>query len=134
MTDDYINFTIVHRRCDGQPDFVYPSEGNLASCVIESIQVCRGMLSDAKIRSAFVSLAREFERSGPEPWYRNQGRNTGEAVNYYIDTVLAVFPVVYVDDSITTPSCLGGHPRRFWSFYFDPYHQSILLNGSVSQQ
>ena len=134
MTEDYIDFTIVHRRWDGQPDFVYPSDGNLASCVIESIQVCRAMLRDIKIRSAFVSLAREFDRSTPEPWYHNQYRNTAEAVNYYIDTVLAVFPIVYIDDSITTPSCLGGHPRRAWRFYFDPCNQSILLNGNVSQQ
>ena len=134
MIEDYIGFTIVHRRWDGQPDFVYPSEGILAYCVTKSIQVCREMLRDTKIRSAFVSLARELDRSTPEPWHRNQYKNTGEAVNDYIDTVLAVFPIVYVDDSITTPSCLGGHPRRAWSFYFDPCHQSILLNGIVSEQ
>ena len=133
MSEEATGFKIFHRRWDGQQDFVYPSEGNLASCVILSIHVCREMLRDIKIRSAFVSLAREFDRSVSEPWYYKQHRNIGEAVNYYIDRVLAVFPKVYVDDSINTPNCLGGHPRRaWWSFNFDPYDQSILLNGDVS--
>lgn len=132
MAQDYIDFTIVHRRWDGQPDSIYPSDGNLASCVRASIQVCREMLRNPKIKSAFVSLAREFDRSGPEDWYRDRFRDIGEVVDCYVDTVLAVFPIVYVDDSITTPSCLGGHPRRAWNFYFDPRHQSILLNGVVS--
>ena len=133
MAQDYTDFTVVHRRWDGQPDYVYPSDGNLASCVIESIQVCRGMLRNVKIRSAFVSLAREFDRSVPEAWYDND-RDKGEIVDCYINTVLAVFPIVYVDDSITTPSCLGGHPRRAWSLEFRPSDQSILLNGVVSLQ
>ena len=133
MSKESRDFAIVHRRWDGQPDFVYPSEGNLASCVRLAIHVCRAMLRNIKIRSAFVSLAREFDRSVSEPWYYNQHRNIGEAVDYYIDRVLAIFPKVYVDDSITTLSCLGGHPRRtWWSFNFDPYDQSILLNGVVS--
>ena len=132
MTPAYIDFTIVHRRWDGQPDFVYSSDGDLASCVTASIQLCRGMLRDTKFRSAFVSLAREFDRSVPEPWYRNQYKTTGEAVDAYIDAVLAVFPIVYVDDSITALGCLGGHPRRAWSLRFEPYDQSILLNGFVS--
>ena len=134
MKPDYKDFTIVHRREDGQPDYIYSSDDDLASCVKESIQVCRGMLRDLKFRSAFVSLAREFDRSVREPWYYNQYSTIGEVVDAYIDAVLTVFPIVYVDDSITTLSCFGGHPRRAWSSFFCPCNQSILLNAVVSQQ
>lgn len=137
MAQSSASFTIVHRDRGGNPDFIYPSDGNLATCVVASINICRGMLRNTKIRSAFVSLAREFDRSQPRAWYQDplRGYETIEDVVVdFINTILTSFPIVYVDDSITSPGYLGGTPRRVWDHHFRPRDQSILLNGWVSER
>lgn len=137
MAESSASFTIVHRDRHGEPDFVYPWDGNLAAYVVASINICRGMLRNAKIRSAFVSFTREFNRSNPRAWYQDPqyGYETNEdVVVTFINVILASFPIVYIDDSITSPGILGGHPRRGWDHHFQPRDQSILLNGWVSER
>ncbi len=137
MAQNSASFTIVNRTWDGKPDFIYPWEGKLSACVIASINVCRRMLRTPKIRFAFASLAREFNRSQPRAWYQDprHGYETMEdVVGEFLDVILETFPIVYVDDSIVTPGCLGAHPRREWHIYFQPREQSILLNGSVREK
>ena len=136
MAESSASFTIVHRDRSGKPDFVYSCDDKLASLVVASINVCRGMLRDPKIRSAFVSFAREYNRSGsvPRAWYRDPYygyESMEDVVNTYIEVILASFPIVYIDDSITSPSCLAACPRRPWIHHFQPRDQSILLNGPV---
>ncbi|KAF6230550.1 hypothetical protein HO133_004894 [Letharia lupina] len=90
------------------------------------------MLRTARIRAVLVSLVREFNRSQPRPWYDDprQGFKSLEDVTLtFINSILMVFPTVYIDDSIGSPSCLGAHPRREWRNFFHPREQSILLNG-----
>ncbi|CAD6575623.1 MAG: hypothetical protein ASARMPREDX12_007396 [Alectoria sarmentosa] len=132
MAESSASFTIVHRDRHGEPDFVYPWDGNLATCVVASINICRGMLRNAKIRSAFVSFTREYNRSNPRAWYQDPRygyETTEDVVVTFINVILASFPIVYIDESITSPGTLGGHPRRAWDHHFQPRDQSILLNG-----
>ncbi|CAF9939239.1 hypothetical protein IMSHALPRED_001266 [Imshaugia aleurites] len=85
-----------------------------------------------KIRSAFLSFIREFNRSQPK-WYHEASHgfeSYEDVVDDFITTILAIFPVVYIDDSLDNPDRLGGHLRREWDFNFQPYNQSINLNGS----
>ena len=137
MAESSASFTIVHRDRHGEPDFVYPWDGNLATCVVASINICRGMLRNAKIRSAFVSFTREYNRSNPRAWYQDPRygyETTEDVVVTFINVILASFPIVYIDESITSPGTLGGHPRRAWDHHFQPRDQSILLNGWVSER
>lgn len=129
-------FTVVHRDQNSRPDFVYPWDGSVATYVVASVNICRGMLRYPKIRAALASLARDFYRSDPRPWYRDprHGWETMEdVVDVFINLILVSFLIVYVDDSIT-PGCFGCHPRRDWDHLFLPEDLSILLNGSVREE
>lgn len=134
MAPDATYFTLVHGNCSGKPDFIYPWDGKLAACVMASINVCRGMLCDTKMRSGLVSMTREWNRDQPRPWYddpRHGLETLDDVVTAFINSILAVFPIVVIDDSMANGSCLGVHFRREWDTYFRPRDQSILLNASV---
>ncbi len=93
------------------------------------------MLNYPKIRGALVSLAREFDRTNPDGWYRNPGmyETIEEVVFSFIKALLSSFPTIYIDDSIGSPRCLGGHIGQNWDSHFEMRNQSILLNGSVRE-
>ena len=134
MAQSSASLTVIHRDRHGKPDFIYPCDGGVVTCVNASANICRGMLRNMKIRSAFLSFIREFNRSQPK-WYHEASHgfeSYEDVVDSFITTILAIFPVVYIDDSLDNPDRLGGHLRREWDVDFQPYDQSIDLNGSVS--
>lgn len=134
MAQNTVHYTIAHRRPDGRPDFVYPWDGKLAACVLSSINICRGMLQYPKIRAAFLSFAREFNRTHQGAWYhdpRHKFETMEGVISAFLKAILKSFPIVYVDDGINNPGCLAAHPRQEWDGIFQPRDQSILVNGSV---
>ena len=95
------------------------------------------MLQNPKIRAAFLSFAREFNRTHPGAWYqdpRHRLETIEDVLSAFLKAILRSFPIVYVDDGINNPGCLGGHPRQEWDGLFQPRDQSILVNGLVRER
>lgn len=137
MAQNTFEHTIYHRRADGKPDFLYPSDSKVAVCLLSSMNICRGMLRYYKIRSALLSFAREFDRSQSAPWYRDpcHGFDTLEhVVSAFANASIQSFPLVSVDDGIIDPGHLGTHFKLAWDGLFQPSDQNILVNASVWDQ
>ena len=132
LTDAFI---IFHRDGQGRPDFIYPYDGRLAACITLSINIARAYLRNATIQAALVSFAKDLDRSEPhDAWYNDPVHGCGGpegAVFAFIDIILAVFPLIGIDDSIRNPSTLAAFTKRPWHHRFDPLDHPIGLNGQV---
>lgn len=134
MAQNILDYAIAYRRADGKPDFFYPWHRKLVVCVLPSIDICRGMLHNPKIRAALMSFAREFHRSQPAPWYldpRHGYETLEDVVSAFANAIIFSFPTVFVDDGITNPGHLGSHFKQEWDGIFQPRDQNILVNGWV---
>ncbi|CAD6576917.1 MAG: hypothetical protein ASARMPREDX12_008046 [Alectoria sarmentosa] len=104
----------------------------MATCVINSINICRDMLHTPEVRSAFKELATEYSILRPKAWFL-QGPATEEQMarlsEDFIDKVLTTFPYVFVDDSMKNPVRMAVHWRNKWDSDFKFSDQYITLNG-----
>ena len=130
------NFIIYHRDENGKPDAKYHPNHAMATCVINSINICRDMLHTPEVRSAFKELATEYSILRPKAWFL-QGPATEEQMarlsEDFIDKVLTTFPYVFVDDSMKNPVRMAVHWRNKWDSDFKFSDQYITLNGLVSE-
>lgn len=132
------DFNIYHRDGNKKPDYRYPAKHAMTTCVVKSINICRGMLGQEKVREGFVKLACKFsELVSPRPWFDRSPlstRDASEAVTKnFIKKVLHRFPNVFVDDSFTSLDQVSFHCRHEWDTEFDTSNQNILVNGKVSE-
>jgi len=130
MAAQYATFAMSHRNTQGVLDLLYTAQdeefGILASC----INTARGMLSTTRASDQLIQLALRLDSLLDRPWYR--GRYTiPELVAAFLAKIMAVFPVVVVDDTIVNPDILGWHSRGNWEGDFNPSSQMVNLNGWV---
>lgn len=133
-------FSIWHRDENGATDIRYAEEGdgkdNMATHVVASINICRGMLRQPRVKEAFVELARQYCQVAHGGWMDSQGSSSTTHVqgyaNTFIEKILNTFPLVFVEYSLTNPDNMGYQPRRSWRPPFEPRNPSILINGKVS--
>ena len=129
------SFIIFHRNIHGNPDFVYPYDGRLAACVTTSINIARAYIRSATVQAAFESFARDLNRSAPQnAWYNDPVHGCGGprgAVLTFVEIILAVFPLIGIDDTQRNQGCLGFVAKRPWKDRFDPLDNPIVLNGPV---
>lgn len=123
-------FLIFHRDKDGVPDYIFPWYGAVATYVVASINVCRGILTQSSARYHFARMAKEYRLNNAETWFH--GRKSDDLAGDFIDKILRDFPLVFVDDSLSHPDFLAHGYRQFWNQSFVSHDQAIVLNGPVS--
>lgn len=131
------SFTICHRDDSGETNFLYPPDANIATCVINSINICQAMLANQKVRDAFTEIAEGYSQKYPDAWFPQEASLEHEGhINRVRDDFLQKigeeFPVVFVDDSWANPRRMAAHLRRPWDGSFRSSNQYILVNGTVS--
>ena len=130
-------FTIVHRDRYGTPDFIYAWGCRLSACLVISSNIARGYICHATVQAAFIPLAEEIDRFLPDAWYRDRVHGCGgprNAVFTWTNIMLADFPIIVVDDSITDPTRLSSLSKHEWDGDFKPRDFCILLNGLVRRR
>lgn len=97
-----------------------------------SIDICREMLKNPKVTTAFEQLAVDFD-PGLEAWYKDWPKD--EIVKIFIDNIMEHFPVVCVDYSMTNLDTLFCYWRETddHGIGFDAHKHSIVINGVVSR-
>ena len=135
MAQPPYSFIIFHRDIQGKPNFIYPYDCRLAACVTISINIARAFLRNTKIQAALVSFAEDLDRSNPHnAWYNDPVHGCGGpegAVFAFIEIILAVFPLIGIDDSMRNPDSMAFLVKRPWDGRFDPLDYPIVLNGQV---
>lgn len=130
-TLDTASFTIIHRDVDDRPDLIYSWDSFEATYLAASINVCRRILDQQKVRHNFKQFAAAFDKTDPAPWYR--GRDMKRLANDFIDAVLLDFPLVFVDERLQNPDYLAFSSKRPWDRNFSTHDQWIRINGAVSR-
>lgn len=129
------DFIIYHRDKDGKPYEVYDPEHSISTCVVNSINICRGMLRAPKVRTALMKLAKAFCDERTDTWFC-QGHATKEKMapitDAFLGKVLAGFPYIIVDETLRNPSVMAIHWRHKFIGEFETSNQCIALNGLVS--
>ena len=125
-------FIIFHIDENGRPVQIMPYSINTATYVAVSISICRGMLRDPMVKTAFKKLADNFDPESSEAWYKDLPKN--EVVELFINKILERFPLVLVDYSLKNPDFRAYHYRRAWDhgYGFETHDQAIAVNGPVS--
>lgn len=129
-------FTIWNRDANGRPNYQYPanpSQNSIINPIVKCINICRGMLTQPKVRQAFMDVAGKYDHQGAWYW-RNPSpfRDTDQVTDVFIAKIRARFPLVFLDYTLENPDYLGCHHRRIWDGDFNPLNQSIVVNGQVS--
>lgn len=117
----------------GRPHEIISYNTNEGTYVASSISICREMLKDPRVKTAFKELAVKFKPTS-EAWYKDMPED--KVVEIFIDKIMKHFPIVFVDHSLTNPDYRAVHWRRTGTKYgtdFDTRKQSIVINGVVSR-
>ena len=132
------SFTICHRDGHGATNWRYEASDDIAICVVESINICRRMLGDQKVRNGFTELAKDYSSTYPTAWFLKKGSpkyegDMSRVADGFLRKILDHFPIVFVDDTWKNRRSLGGSIRGLLVGEFESCNMSIILNGAVSR-
>lgn len=139
LAQDPNSFTICHRGLEGETNFRYTQDNDdTATCVINSINICRAMLRNPEVRSAFTKIAASYSQTYPTAWFlqdaspeRKGGMN--RVTDDFLQKILEKFPIVFVDHSFVCPRLYAACAKRRWDGVFKSSSQCIMVNGYVSE-
>ena len=117
----------------GRPHQIIRYDTNEGTYVASSIAICREMLKNPRVKTAFKELAVNLDPTS-KAWNKDLPKD--EVVKIFIDKIMERFPIVFVDHSLTNVGYRAVHWRRATGVYgtsFDPRQQSIVINGVVSR-
>lgn len=110
----------------------------MATCVINTINLCRSMLETQKVRSSLIEIAKEFSATNPIAIFPQEAspENEGEfsrITDVFLQKIHADFPLVWVDFTCANPDRMASYVRRPWEGDFKSSNQIIQLNGDVGE-
>ncbi len=131
------DFTICHRDMDGETDFRYEPDDDIAICVVNSINIFKSMLENQTVRNAFTEIAKSYSQTYEDAWFLQEESpehegDMSDVADGFLQKILAQFPIVFVDDSWDCRRKRASNFRRPWDGEFTSRNICILLNGTVS--
>ena len=137
LAHDAESFTICHRALEGETNFLYAHNEDTATCVINSINVCRAMLRDPEVRNAFTKIAASYSQSYPTAWFLQEASpehkgDINRGTDDFLQKILENFPIVWVDHSLLCQRLYAASVKRPWHGKFNSSSLCIMVNGYVS--
>ena len=128
--DNAKSFIICHRNDSPERDSRYSHHDDVAVCVTNSINICRSMLEDQKVRNAFTAIAKDYSQTSPIACPEHEG-DMSRITDDFIQKIRNQFPIVFVDDSWKNPRMMTAQLRQPWCGPFNYSNHYILMNGTV---
>ena len=138
LADDPESFTICHRALEGETNFLYDvRDDDTATCVINSINICRAMLRTPEVRNALTEIAASYSQTYPTAWFLREANpeqkgDMNRITDDFLQKILEKFPIVWVDHSWLCPRLYAASVKRPWDGNFNSSSLCIMLNGMVS--
>ena len=128
------NFAIFKRHADGHGSLLLPNSTEY-TYIVSAINLAVELLSTSHGRHCMANLCIQLDDTVQEQvWYPRLNGNSSIAqqrVDKFLEAIRTAFPIVCVDETISTPDILACHPRGEWIGDFNPRQQAVNLNASV---